>query len=291
MKSIIGGACGVGLVFVWGLASAAPVKPPNDQIEVTEHGAFLLNGEKISCKELNIRLQKMGAYNGANHTPIKCGLPWWAYGYDTNSPQLDSTANYVSRDFSPLIVPKTVFLGFIGPEYQRLRIRFASLSQDKLNRGLYHLIGTSEVMGNCCDFEGTITVERITRLLIMHYGVDEEYKAKRLQAEGILTARYEFRENPAQKHSGVFSGIMTLSWYVDHGGKLRYDDIQIDSDGYSNNQYVGTWTAYGTQSKPKKANWGEYEIPDSGDLEGGIAEFRPNPKYLKNGWDGYQPGQ
>jgi hypothetical protein len=44
------------------------------------------------------------------------------------------------------------------------------------------------------------------------------------------------------------------------------------------------WTANGA-SRVKVANWGEFRIPDSGDLDIGAGEFGPNPKYLKQGWD------
>jgi hypothetical protein len=34
-------------------------------------------------------------------------------------------------------------------------------------------------------------------------------------------------------------------------------------------------------------NWGDYRIPDSGDLDNGAAEFCVNPKYQKNGWENF----
>ena len=33
--------------------------------------------------------------------------------------------------------------------------------------------------------------------------------------------------------------------------------------------------------------WGHYRIPNSGDLDIGVGEFSPNPKYLSNGWGNF----
>ena len=101
-------------------------------------------------------------------------------------------------------------------------------------------------------------------------------------------AHYEFAEDPAQPHGGTFKGIVTLYWYVNKDGQLKYDDIMEYSDGYSNNQYVGNWTSYVT-GKQKVANWGEYRIPFSGDLDYGAGEFGPNPRYKDKGWADYDP--
>ena len=65
--------------------------------------------------------------------------------------------------------------------------------------------------------------------------------------------------------------------------RLLYDDIGRDSDDYSNNQFLGTWTSFRTNAN-KRCAWGQYRIPHSGDLDIGAAEFSVNPKYINNGW-------
>jgi len=205
----------------------------------------------------------------------------------------DVTAAYVTKDFSSLLMPKSEFLGFIGNDYQRLFIHFYSISQDKRNPALYYVKGSSEAKGIVCGFEGTITVRSIVTFRKMHWGVDDKYKDKGVQAEGVFSASYELREDRAQKHAGVFAGQMKLDWFADRDGTLRYDDMRIDADDYSNNQYTGTWMAY-SSDKSKTANWGEYRIPNSGDLGAGIGEFSPNPKYCSHGWGTYpgcKPGE
>lgn len=46
------------------------------------------------------------------------------------------------------------------------------------------------------------------------------------------------------------------------------------------------WTSYATQ-KSKKCNWGDWRIPQSGDLDGGAGEFGLNGKYDKFGWQSF----
>lgn len=199
----------------------------------------------------------------------------------------DVTAAYVAKDFSALLKPKSEFLGYIGNDFQRLFMRFASVAQDRNNPALYHVKGSSKVKETECGFEGTLTVQNIVKLDVMHWGVDDEYKDKGLKAEGFFSAHYQLREDCKQLHSGIFSGRMKLDWYIDRNDRLLYDAIENYSDGYSNNQYTGIWTAYGT-GKSKTANWGEYRIPNSRELDNGAANFAPDQKYCSHGWDTFE---
>ena len=192
------------------------------------------------------------------------------------------TAKYVSRDFSGPLWPRTNILGFIGPDFQRLKITFTAIRQDAHDPALYHLRGTSSVRGNSCDFDGTLHVTTITTWT-KQYSFYEEYTPLQPRAVGEFHATYELRENPAQPSTGVFKGRMVLGWFINRDGQLLYDEV-IPEDGYRNNQYEGTWTSYKT-GQSKTANWGDFRIPGSGDLDTGVGEFLPNEKYRKNGWD------
>ncbi|EKY05735.1 hypothetical protein HMPREF9075_02615, partial [Capnocytophaga sp. oral taxon 332 str. F0381] len=88
--------------------------------------------------------------------------------------------------------------------------------------------------------------------------------------------------------TGVFEGKVLLRWYINNKGVFSYDTIDNFSDDYNNNQFIGTWTSYKTGVK-KVANWGAHRIPCSGDLDIGAAEFMPNEKYYKYGWEDYKP--
>ena len=77
---------------------------------------------------------------------------------------------------------------------------------------------------------------------------------------------------------------MSSNWYLDKQGRIKYDDIELHySDGFRNNQFVGTWIA-NADSQNKTCNWGDYRIPFSDKLDCGEGEFYPAKKYIKMGW-------
>lgn len=189
---------------------------------------------------------------------------------------------YQHHDFSSFMIPQERFLGFIGNGYQRLKIVFTSVKKQGQQ---YILTGTSEVKGNKCDFTGTIKVYSIRERQQLRLGLDNTTNVEGHKAQGTLFGVYEFKENPKQKHAGVFTGKMGLNWYVDKNGKMHYDDIESSySDNFVNNQYEGQWTSY-DKKLVKTANWGEHRIPNSGDLDIGAGEFGVNPKYKASGWE------
>jgi hypothetical protein len=194
----------------------------------------------------------------------------------------NSTEKYRIYDFSPFLKPESEFLGFIGSDYRRIMIKFISVRRD-VNPEIYQINGSSLVNNNKCDFTGQITVRQIREFETLHFGVDEKYRDSGIKAQGVLIGDYSLKENKNQAHSGEFSGIMTLWWYIDKDGKLRYDDINSYSDSYRNNQYIGVWKNF-TDNEEKTCNWGEYRIPFSGDLDIGAGEFSPNKKYYDKGW-------
>lgn len=200
----------------------------------------------------------------------------------------DYKADYYRYDFSTLMIPRYDFLGYIGSNFRRIRITFTSITKSSSNIGTYLVKGISLVDNNKCDFSGVIAMDQIREYKTMHFGADDKYKDQGIQKQGVLIGKYEFKENPAQLESGIFAGVMTLYWYLDRRGIICYDDLEFMCfDRYCNNQYVGIWLKYGTD-KGKVCNWGELRIPFHGDLDIGAAEFFPNPKYLKMGWDNFK---
>ncbi|MBB2148263.1 hypothetical protein [Pedobacter gandavensis] len=65
---------------------------------------------------------------------------------------------------------------------------------------------------------------------------------------------------------------------------MTYDDVNIASDGYFNNAFVGMWRGY-KSTVEKKCNWADYRVPSSNcDFDIGAGEFNVAEKYIKNGW-------
>jgi hypothetical protein len=194
-------------------------------------------------------------------------------------------SKYINYNFSKLLIPKSDFLGYIGSNYKRIKIYFQSIN--KIKPDTYYVKGTSITGGNKCNFEGQILIKQIREYKKMHLGCDDEFKDRGFKAQGLLLGEYKFEENRVQKHSGVFTGIMTFYWFVDKNGNIQYDDIEKDySDPYNNNQYIGEWREY-RSNVIKICNWGEYRIPFSGDLDIGAGEFGVDPKYYKQGWEDF----
>ena len=197
--------------------------------------------------------------------------------------------SYLKYDFGSLWTKtenSSVF-GFIGDDFQRLYMKILSAKKDKDRPDTYLISGRSMVKNNICDFTGTIVITKARVYKNMHWGVDDEYRNKGIKKQGIIIAEYNFQEDRTQKHVGVFEGVLFTAWYIDKTGQIQYDDIRSESDGYSNNQFVGTWKSYDSKII-KTAHWGDHRIPLSGDLDGGAGEFSPLDKYLEFGWQNYQ---
>jgi hypothetical protein len=197
--------------------------------------------------------------------------------------QEDRKAEFHAYDFSYLLLPGQKFLGFIS-SYFRIGMEFTGVSKNRDTLDLYNIKGIFHFGKGNYEFAGTIRVNQVREFLSMHYGADSMYKKKGLLSQGVMIGSYAFEENPKKPFSGKLKGTMSVFWYLDEHGKLCYDDVELfNSDSYKNNQYVGTWSPYGSENTVT-CNWGEYRIPFSGDLDIGTAEFSPNPKYSYKGW-------
>lgn len=175
-------------------------------------------------------------------------------------------------------------LGFIGDDCRRLRVHFASVAKDPRSPANYLVNGKTQVNGVVRDFHGTIVVQTVRKYEAPELADDDK---ERGIAQFELSARYLFRQNPQLPATGIFEGKLSAGFYTDRLGKVRYDDIEGASDGFSNNEFVGVWRSY-KGNIAKKCNWGDYRIPDSGDLDIGAGVFVPNEKYLQNGWQSFQ---
>jgi hypothetical protein len=199
-----------------------------------------------------------------------------------SNPELDKQdilTDIIRHDLAVLFTetPAAQIFGFIGEDYQRIHIKFISVIRNHSNPSEYFLYGKSMVKNNVCDFQGTLTMTNAYRW--------RQSDVPDFQ-QGIVMGTYRFFENPRQKHVGIFGGTFVSSWYLDKGGELHYDDLAAAADGYSNNQFAGTWRNYsGTIMKP--CHWGDNRIPLADDFDGGTGEFFPNEKYHANGWKSY----
>ncbi|MDP4271006.1 MAG: hypothetical protein Q8909_12890 [Bacteroidota bacterium] len=209
------------------------------------------------------------------------------------SGQESKTKNFLSEisnyDFSQLWTSNKILvenetkaerdepLGYIGDNYQRFYIHFISANQNPGNKQEYLIYGKTLVKDNICSFQGKLFIKEARTYLI---GDLPPLK------QGYVKGWYEFYEDQKQKGSGKLSGSFTTYFYIDSKGKIQYDALNMNADGYNNNQFEGIWTSYKT-NETKKCNWGDYRIPDSKQLDCGAAEFSVSDRYVANGWLSY----
>lgn len=172
-------------------------------------------------------------------------------------------------------------LGYIGNDFQRFYIHFTSIIKNDLQPSKYYTYGKTKVKNNICTFQGNISIHSITWIETIEELANLNIK------QGLISGTYSFFEDPQEKGTGGFSGTFRSMFYLDEKGILHYDDLMIDADGYSNNQFIGTWTSYKTNTT-KTCNWGDYRIPESKNLDIGAGEFIPDSQYYPFGWKNYE---
>lgn len=197
----------------------------------------------------------------------------------------DVKAKLLKHDFSGVFThtDNSAIYGSIGNNYQRIRIKFITVTRDSLAPDIYHVYGKSMVKKNIDGFKGIIKISNIFKLNTTSYGLDNVYKNKGIKGRYIIVADYKFSEYKDQLHSGVFKGVCESDFYLDKNNKVHYDDIEFNADGYTNNQFAGEWVSYDGKGI-QRCNWGDFRIPGSGDLDNGAGDFSPRDKYLKYGW-------
>jgi len=187
--------------------------------------------------------------------------------------------NYINLE-NTLKEKKKDFIGYIGDKKKRLTIHFNSIKIDSIDGNCYLVEGYSIVQKNIRKFKGYFELEDHFQLNDTFYDDSREY--------GFSSFKFSFHENRELTSTGVFKGKFLILWSKNNTSTIEYDDIFDGYDGGRNYQFIGEWISFKT-GKPSIVAWGQYRIPCAGDLDIGAAEFMPNPKYFKYGWENYKP--
>jgi len=181
------------------------------------------------------------------------------------------------REYGKDRIKRAEILGFIGDNYQRFQIHFISVIQNPTDPYEYLAYGKTKVKETICTFQGKITLKQA-----------KTYKSNDIPAyqQGYTTCDVILYEDNKQPFTGFVKGKLTSHFVIDNQGTFRYDGTNFVADGFSNNEFIGTWTSY-KSNVSKRCNWGDYTIPESGDLDIGAGEFSVDEKYVRNGWVNY----
>ena len=194
--------------------------------------------------------------------------------YDLSKLWCASKMQVIDGDVQETDFPEPI--GFISKNYQRFYIHYTSVVKDRTNPNTYLVRGKTKVKNDICSFTGTITVVSVKP----HQSRLKNYK------EGVISALIYLKEDAKQTESGFIKGNMISNFCLYKNNEIFYNTIDMVNDSFRNNQCVAIWTNYQT-GETKKCNWGDFRVPDSGDLDTGEGEFYANKKYVNNGWMNY----
>ena len=168
-------------------------------------------------------------------------------------------------------------IGFIGNDYKRFQIHFNHVKKSESNPYEYAVNGKSKVKSNICNFNGLLKIMNV--YLLKSTGLP--------YTMGTIQGNYLFSEDPKTEGSGLFKGNFITYWYYNKKKEIMYNALESAADGYCNNQFEGNWQSY-KSTVSKRCNWGDFRVPDCGDLDVGAGEFGINGKYKNNGWNDFQ---
>lgn len=208
---------------------------------------------------------------------------------DTALAPSERVATYQRYDFGPLWTKtdNTLVYGFIGPDYQRLRLKLLTVRRDPAAPRRYLVTGKSMVQGVVCAFTGELLLRQVREWKVVPRGLDNEPSPAR--RAGVALLDYELRETPGQPGAGTFQGVARTRWYVDRHDQLRYYDVDNYSDSFRNNEFVGTWTSR-RSGTVKRCHWGDYRVPFAPGLDIGAGGFSPADAYVHRDWQDVRAG-
>jgi len=188
-----------------------------------------------------------------------------------------TASDFHTYDESNEIIQRPEPIGYIGTDYQRFHIHFTRIEKNIKNPYEYTVEGKSMVKNIIRSFKGN--------LLIIKSELSKTTNLPELR-QGFALCKVEFKEDAHLSATGIFKGDLKVGFVLNENKEMQYDGIGFNADSFSNNRFEGNWTSFKTQHS-KKVRFGDFRIPDSGDLDIGAGEFSPNPKYWDKGWKYY----
>ncbi|WP_345950032.1 hypothetical protein ABDD95_00975 [Mucilaginibacter sp. PAMB04274] len=174
-------------------------------------------------------------------------------------------------------------LGILGKNYQRFYIHYTSVIKNVANPYQYNVQGKTRVGNQVRAFTGTITV---TQAGIFKPGKNNPYApdAYKGYKRGKLLCRVVLNEAGSTPTTGNINGELTTDFCINAQNQLLYDTLDFGIDGYSNNQFTGTWTAHGSKAA-QTLQFGDISIPN--DKFADVYGITVPHEYEKYGWQSF----
>lgn len=177
--------------------------------------------------------------------------------------------------------------GIFGPLNKRLQVYVSDFSKPEKDQSIT-IYGATKRGKQIHQFVGNIKIKKILR----RRNVNAEQATDTTRY--TMIGSYEIKEDKNNEGAGVFRGTFAANVKAE----LRYDYLKDSlkreiwsnnqyegSYGYSNRNFVGTWTSYST-GEQMKTIWGDNQLPFPLDFKIGVGEHLNN-KYVDNDWQNY----
>ena len=180
------------------------------------------------------------------------------------------------KDFSAIWSKEnSAVLGTIGKNNKRIKIKLSKVKKVTGPKGgpLYNVVGAFNYLDTVYPFSGSIDIKCAQKYKKLHFGVDSIYFNSKIIEQGVLMSRCFLEGKNITLEGNLYS-----KWLVDSTGKVQYDDIELTSDSYNNNAFIGTVKL---NNRLYNCSWGDRRVPNAPkDFDIGAGEFSPSDKYV-----------
>ncbi|MCQ2191524.1 MAG: hypothetical protein MJZ23_01500 [Paludibacteraceae bacterium] len=202
-------------------------------------------------------------------------------GYEANA--IDLYSSHIRKGDNAM-----PYNGVFGPRNKRLQVYVSDYTRTGADNAI-RVFGVTKRGKQTHPFTGSIKVQKV-----LQTPKAAELRTKTDTASYTLLATYELEEDRNEEGTGILKGsyyakvnvLATFNFMTNElKRQILTDRDGADNYGYSNRNFVGTWTSYRT-GETLKAIWGDNLLPFSLDFRIGIGEVL-NEKYVDNDWKKY----
>ena len=200
-----------------------------------------------------------------------------------------------NNDISVLFVNQYPKDGFFGEDHYRIEFVISEVKRDSVNLNIYHVKGKNRHKKVITPFEGEIQLIDIASFIDPN--VDTAmYRDMNISNLYMASGKFEFREDPKSKYSGVFRGDLKTE-FASHEPKEKGGVRDFTSWYYSEKlpsggggyRFEGNWTSNFEQGVVKPVIWADdffrFANEILKDFSYGERDVEINPKYRNLGWE------